>query len=440
MRITSGGLGIGVTQTPLESSLVVAGQRAAYPTQAGCHLGLNGTVACLALASSGASVGSILDFGYAGMTQSQGQIYYSMSQNNFGFVVNNVTQAVMSNGAFAVGFGSAGESSLQVGGARVTYPTKTGVHLGINNSTLAATIALASVNSATPSYIDFLYNGVLSSSTNTGRLSFSCAAPIGWTFTQNTSTPLTILTAGVGCGSTNPTSALHVQGLLSSGPTYGVSCGMNPSATGNPVLCLSASSSSGTCYIGFTSNSYAYNHNGFISYSNKTNQMFFSTIQGQSFMLDGSTANNTLIVGAGSSGSTTPYRLYVAGTGLYAAVVAGGSKPFDIPHQSKPGWRLRHRAAESPQAQVFYHFKLDCVEGANTVNLPEYYSWLATDPIVHVTPYGCFGAGWGDVDAAGQVLTVTVNAPGSYRVTLFATRQDDMAAEEFADFGVERAA
>jgi hypothetical protein len=128
-------------------------------------------------------------------------------------------------------------------------------------------------------------------------------------------------------------------------------------------------------------------------------------------MLDGSTANNTLIVGAGSSGSTTPYRLYVAGTGLYAAVVAGGSKPFDIPHQSKPGWRLRHRAAESPQAQVFYHFKLVCVEGANTVELPEYYSWLAADPIVHVTPYRCFGAGWGDVDAAGQVLTVTVNAP-----------------------------
>jgi hypothetical protein len=152
------------------------------------------------------------------------------------------------------------------------------------------------------------------------------------------------------------------------------------------------------------------------------------------------TTNNTLILGSTSNTTTQGYRLYVAGTGLWAQVVAGASKPFDIAHQSKPGWRLRHRAAESPQAQVFYHFKLDCVEGANTVVLPEYYSWLATDPIVHVTPYKCFGAGWGDVDEAGKVLTVTVNMPGSYRVTLFAARQDDMAAEEFAEFGVERAA
>ena len=47
----------------------------------------------------------------------------------------------------------------------------------------------------------------------------------------------------------------------------------------------------------------------------------------------------------------------------------------------------------------------------------------------------CKCAGWGDVE--GQTLTVTVNQPGAYRVTLFATRADDLAAAEFSEFGVE---
>ena len=86
---------------------------------------------------------------------------------------------------------------------------------------------------------------------------------------------------------------------------------------------------------------------------------------------------------------------------------------------------------------MVYHFKVDCEVGENTMELPEYYHWLAVDPIVHVTPYRCFGAGWGDVDAEGKTLKVTVNQAGSYRVTLFATRNDPGSVEEFDKFGVE---
>ena len=38
---------------------------------------------------------------------------------------------------------------------------------------------------------------------------------------------------------------------------------------------------------------------------------------------------------------------------------------------------------------------------------------------------------------AGQVLTVTVNQAGSYRVTLFATRNDAGSRAEFEEFGTE---
>ena len=162
--------------------------------------------------------------------------------------------------------------------------------------------------------------------------------------------------------------------------------------------------------------------------------MYFNTIQGEAFRLDGTVANNTVLIGTTTSYSL--YKLYVNGQS-YATTVSGGSKPFDIPHQSKPGMRLRHRAIESPQAGVMYRFRMTCTVGANTLALPEYYSWLATDPYVFVTPFQCFGCGWGDVDSAGTTLTVTVNTAGTYNVLLSATRADNMAVEEYTEFGEE---
>ena len=146
-------------------------------------------------------------------------------------------------------------------------------------------------------------------------------------------------------------------------------------------------------------------------------------------------SGGNLVIGTATAQPT--YKLYVNGA-FYASSASSTVKSFDIPHEGKgPGWRLRHRVLESPQAGVVYHFKLDCEVGENTLELPEYYSWLAVDPIVHVTPYRCFGVGWGNVDAKGKTLTVTVNQAGSYRITLFATRNDPGGVEEFYQFGVE---
>ena len=169
-----------------------------------------------------------------------------------------------------------------------------------------------------------------------------------------------------------------------------------------------------------------------IQYGHSANAMIFYSAGLAGMTLD---ANQKLLVG--TTTSQPSYKLYCNGA-FYATSASATVKSFDIPHEGKgAGWRLRHRVLESPQAGVVYHFKIDCEVGENALELPEYYSWLGVDPIVHVTPFQCFGTGWGDVDAGGKTLTVTVNMAGSYRVTLFATRNDPGSVQEFDQFGVE---
>ena len=60
-------------------------------------------------------------------------------------------------------------------------------------------------------------------------------------------------------------------------------------------------------------------------------------------------------------------------------------KPFDIPHPSKSGWRLRHVCIEGPTADVYVRGKL---KGSNVIELPEYWKNLV-DPetiTVNLTP------------------------------------------------------
>ena len=82
-----------------------------------------------------------------------------------------------------------------------------------------------------------------------------------------------------------------------------------------------------------------------------------------------------------------------------------------------------------------YSYQLDCTLGSNTVQLPEWYAWLACNPTIHITPFKCFGIAWGEV--VGTTLTVHVNMAGTYYVMLWATRADDQAVAYFCYFGVE---
>jgi hypothetical protein len=62
-------------------------------------------------------------------------------------------------------------------------------------------------------------------------------------------------------------------------------------------------------------------------------------------------------------------------------------KPFDIPHPTKNGWRLRHVCIEGPSADVYVRGKLN---NSNVIELPEYWRKLV-DPetiTVNLTPIG----------------------------------------------------
>lgn len=64
-------------------------------------------------------------------------------------------------------------------------------------------------------------------------------------------------------------------------------------------------------------------------------------------------------------------------------------KPFDIPHPTKKGWRLRHVCIEGPTADVYVRGKL---ENSNIIELPEYWRKLV-DPetiTVNLTPIGVY--------------------------------------------------
>ena len=422
MRMTSTGLSIGTTVS--ESSLIAAGTRALYATATGVHAGTISSSACLALASTGFS-GSWIDFTTAGASTLLGRIQYSPSGANMQHIVGGVEQMRLTSGGVAIGATqSPTESSLIVSGTRISYPTVAGVHSGLIGGTNGS-ISLASTTGGA-SFVDFQTVG---QSASQGRLSYYPGTST-FSFNSGANIPLTLVGANVGCGTTSPIASLQVAGLMGTTVTTGVSMGMSNGSPSNAVLCLTSATNSNNCYIGFTSSGQTYSANGMISYSNNTNIMSFSTLLGVQLTLNGTTVLMGTVVAQPS------YKLYVNGSS-YATTVAGGTKPFDIPHQSKPGHRLRHRVIESPQAGLMYSYQLDCSLGANTVQLPEWYSWLACEPTVHITPFKCFGIGWGEVDAAGSTLTVHANQAGTYNVMLWATRADDQAVAEFNEFGVE---
>jgi hypothetical protein len=62
-------------------------------------------------------------------------------------------------------------------------------------------------------------------------------------------------------------------------------------------------------------------------------------------------------------------------------------KPFDSPHPTKEGWRLRHVCIEGPSADVYVRGRLN---NSNVIELPEYWRRLV-DPetiTVNLTPVG----------------------------------------------------
>lgn len=78
----------------------------------------------------------------------------------------------------------------------------------------------------------------------------------------------------------------------------------------------------------------------------------------------------------------TVNQVLTGNTGVFSTEVSAGGitltsrKPFDIPHPTKEGYRLRHVCLEGPESGVYYRGRL---LNTNKINIPEYWGGLV-DP------------------------------------------------------------
>ena len=95
--------------------------------------------------------------------------------------------------------------------------------------------------------------------------------------------------------------------------------------------------------------------------------------------IDGLKINSPGITGTGD--------IVISGEVTASEVTAGGitltsRKPFDIPHPTKKGHRLRHVCLEGPESGVYYRGRLT---GKSVIELPEYWRGLVDAETITVT-------------------------------------------------------
>ena len=100
--------------------------------------------------------------------------------------------------------------------------------------------------------------------------------------------------------------------------------------------------------------------------------------------------------------------LTVSGTNVITEINVAKTlpaKPFDIPHPSKEGHRLRHVSLEGPEIGVYFRGKL---ENTNVIELPEYWKDLIHPESISVnlTPYGTYQELYVEKIILGQQIIV----------------------------------
>jgi len=89
---------------------------------------------------------------------------------------------------------------------------------------------------------------------------------------------------------------------------------------------------------------------------------------------------NTLMDGDGSITLAGPITSTTEVTA--SGITLTTRKPFDIPHPTKEGYRLRHVCLEGPESGVYYRGRLT---GKNVIELPEYWRGLIDPETITVT-------------------------------------------------------
>ena len=124
-------------------------------------------------------------------------------------------------------------------------------------------------------------------------------------------------------------------------------------------------------------------------------------------------------------------RLHVTGNILCSGSISGATKSFDIPHEGREDWRLRHWCVETDTAggSLMYKRRITAPKaGIYDLILPDWFAWLAGDTHVHATGFQHFGLCWGERDQLDPcVLHLHVQRGGEYNVLVVADRADQCA-------------
>jgi hypothetical protein len=104
-------------------------------------------------------------------------------------------------------------------------------------------------------------------------------------------------------------------------------------------------------------------------------------------------------------------------------ITCGGTKFFDIPHQSKPGWGLKHGAIEGPESAVYFRGKL---EADNIIQFPAYWEWLVHSETITVslTPVGSFQPLYVEKIENNQAIIASNGEPINCHFVVYAERKD----------------
>jgi hypothetical protein len=159
-------------------------------------------------------------------------------------------------------------------------------------------------------------------------------------------------------------------------------------------------------------------------------------------------ADSSILFGTNDEG-VNAVRLRIRGDGdvdIYndlsvTGAVSKGSGSFDIPHPDpakKDTHRLRHYFVETPSAGGnIYKYQLECSEGDNYIDLPDYFEHLNKNSLVWANPFKHFGRAWGEVIEGGKKAKIVVEQSGIYNILIFSDRKDAIAMQEFEKYGIE---
>jgi len=137
---------------------------------------------------------------------------------------------------------------------------------------------------------------------------------------------------------------------------------------------------------------------------------------------------NALITGSLTADSAT-----ISGS-LTADSLSASTKSFLIDHpdpiKAEQGMKLRHYVTESDEVagNLLYRRQVNAVQGNNTIEMPEFFKYLASHVMCVASPVRHFGLCWADLDTddASKVVLGTSKA-GLYTVLVTARRKDHCA-------------